>query len=65
MHFSFQGYDTSLFWDDDNGGKVYVTGSHYWRVLPGIEQFEIDLASGASLSGESVVISNGTGNTVS
>lgn len=60
--FDFQGYDTSLFWDDD--GKVYVQGSHYWRIFPAIQQFEIDLATGASLSGDPVTIWTGTGGMV-
>lgn len=60
--FSFPGYDTSLYWDDD--GRVYVQGSHNWRVYPAIQQFEIDLATGASLSGEPVTIWTGTGGLV-
>ena len=41
MHFDFEGYDTSPFWDDD--GKVYITGAHAWRVAPGIWMAEADL----------------------
>ncbi|KAF8645880.1 hypothetical protein AX16_007538 [Volvariella volvacea WC 439] len=59
MFFSFPGYDTSLFWDED--GKVYVQGSHYWRVLPAIQQYEIDLETRESLSGSPVTIWTGTG----
>ncbi|TFK50995.1 hypothetical protein OE88DRAFT_1660173 [Heliocybe sulcata] len=46
IHFSprFQGYDVSLFWDDD--GSTYVQGSHAWQVSPGIWQYEIDLSNG-------------------
>ncbi|KAI5123809.1 hypothetical protein M0805_009104 [Coniferiporia weirii] len=59
VHFTFPGYDTSLFWDDD--GTVYVQGSHYWRVYPAIQQFVIDLKTGESLSGDPVTIWTGTG----
>ncbi|THG97986.1 hypothetical protein EW145_g7505 [Phellinidium pouzarii] len=59
VHFTFQGYDTSLFWDND--GTVYVQGSHYWRVYPAIQQFAIDLKTGKSLSGNPVTLWNGTG----
>ena len=62
IHFTFEGYDTSLFWDDD--GRVYVQGSHAWRVYPAIEMFEIDLTSGKSLSGDPVILWNGTGGEV-
>lgn len=30
VHFDFQGYDTSPFWDDN--GKAYIVGAHAWRV---------------------------------
>lgn len=30
MHFDFEGYDTSPFWDDD--GTSYVVGSHAYKV---------------------------------
>ena len=63
VHFTFQGYDTSVFWDDD--GTTYIQGSHYWRVFPAIEQFAIDLETGTSLSGDPVIIWNGTGGMVS
>ncbi|TDL23067.1 hypothetical protein BD410DRAFT_859486 [Rickenella mellea] len=59
IRFTFTGYDTSLFWDDD--GKVYVQGSHYWRIFPAVQQFQIDLKTGASLNGDPVTIWNGTG----
>lgn len=58
VFFDFQGYDTSVFWDDD--GKTYMQGSHYWRVFPAIQQFEIDLATGKNLT-EPITIWNGTG----
>lgn len=44
IHFEFEGYDPSPFWDED--GKVYVTAAHAWRVSPGIHQAEIDLETG-------------------
>ncbi|KAF8996040.1 beta-xylosidase [Cyathus striatus] len=47
VHFKFGGYDTSLFWDDDVDGQVYVTGSHQYTVWPGIQQATIDLTTGA------------------
>ncbi|TFK73257.1 hypothetical protein BDN72DRAFT_762060 [Pluteus cervinus] len=59
IFFDFPGYDTSLFWDDD--GKVYVQGSHAWRVFPAIQQYEIDIKTGASLSGDPVTLWTGTG----
>lgn len=62
VFFDFQGYDTSVFWDDD--GKTYMQGSHYWRVFPAIQQFEIDLDTGKNLT-EPVTIWNGTGGMVS
>ena len=62
IFFDFPGYDTSLFWDDD--GKVYVQGSHAWRVFPAIQQYEIDLKTGASLSGDLVTLWEGTGGLV-
>ena len=30
MHFDFEGYDTSPFWDDD--GTSYIVGSHAYKV---------------------------------
>ncbi|KAI0048585.1 glycoside hydrolase family 43 protein [Auriscalpium vulgare] len=57
--FYFPGYDTSLFWDDD--GKVWVQGSHAWHVYPQIQQYQIDLATGLSLSGDPQAMWNGTG----
>ncbi|KLO11100.1 hypothetical protein SCHPADRAFT_831656 [Schizopora paradoxa] len=60
VHFSFEGYDTSLFWDDDVDGKVYVQGSHAWHVFPAIQSFEIDLNTGKNLS-EIITLWTGTG----
>lgn len=56
VHFGFQGYDTSPFWDD---GKVYVTGTYAWEVRPGIQMFELNLETGEM--GEVRNIWNGTG----
>ena len=61
VHFTFQGYDTSLFWDDD--GTTYVQGSHAWHVFPAIEQFKIDVRTGENLS-EPIILWNGTGGLV-
>ncbi|KAL4893105.1 glycosyl hydrolase [Aspergillus ambiguus] len=44
VHFEFGGYDTSLFWDDDD--QVYVTGSHEYKVWPGIQTATINLHTG-------------------
>jgi beta-xylosidase len=57
VHFDFQGYDTSPFWDND--GQVYITGTYAWEVRPGIQMFTIDLKTGAS--GPVQNIWNGTG----
>ncbi|KAB5593290.1 hypothetical protein CTheo_3293 [Ceratobasidium theobromae] len=61
ISFYFPGYDTSLFWDEEDGDKLYVQGSLYWRVKEGIAQFQLDLQTGASLSGEPKPIWSGTG----
>lgn len=57
VHFPFEGYDTSPFWDDD--GQVYIAGAHAWKVRPGIDFFTIDLETGEA--GPSKNIWNGTG----
>ncbi|KAF2136174.1 glycoside hydrolase family 43 protein [Aplosporella prunicola CBS 121167] len=57
VHFDFAGYDTSLFWDED--GQAYATGSHYFRVRPGMDQATIDLKTGDV--GEFATIWTGTG----
>ncbi|EJU05923.1 hypothetical protein DACRYDRAFT_127580 [Dacryopinax primogenitus] len=59
IHFYFPGYDTSLFWDYD--GKIWVQGSHAWQIYPQIQQYQIDLSTGQSLSGDPVMMWNGTG----
>ncbi|CAE6403150.1 unnamed protein product [Rhizoctonia solani] len=61
VRFDFPGYDTSLFWDENDDNRVYIQGALYWRVKEGIAQFEIDLETGASLSGEPKPIWSGTG----
>lgn len=62
VHFSFVGYDTSLFWDDD--GTAYIQGSHAWHIFPAIQQFKIDVNTGKALS-EPIILWNGTGGIVS
>ncbi|KAF9529461.1 arabinofuranosidase [Crepidotus variabilis] len=56
-HFKFEGYDTSPFWDAD--GTSYITGSHAWKVQPGIHQTTANLDTGEI--GEWTNIWNGTG----
>lgn len=58
VHFSFNGYDTSPFWDDDD--MVYMVGSHTWELYPAITAVPINLASGALLD-DVVNLWNGTG----
>lgn len=64
VHFQFRGYDTSLFWDDDD--RVYVVGSHYWRIFPAIQAYEISLDNGTNLSpgGVNFTLWSGTGGMV-
>ncbi|KAI0871735.1 glycoside hydrolase family 43 protein [Hypoxylon argillaceum] len=57
VHFDFEGYDTSPFWDVD--GKTYIIGAHAWRVSPGIMLAEADLDTGKV--GEWKTIWEGTG----
>ncbi|KAH8194273.1 hypothetical protein TruAng_011561 [Truncatella angustata] len=57
VHFDFVGYDTSPFWDLD--GKVYITGSHAYKISPGIWQAEANLDTGEV--GDWIDIWNGTG----
>ncbi|KAF2191472.1 glycoside hydrolase family 43 protein [Zopfia rhizophila CBS 207.26] len=44
LHFSYDGYNPSLFWDDN--GQTYVVGAHAWAIREGIDIFPIDLATG-------------------
>lgn len=46
VHFKFGGYDTSLFWDDNE--DIYVVGSHEYSVWPGIQLASIDLKTGTT-----------------
>ncbi|KAJ4417160.1 hypothetical protein N0V82_006360, partial [Gnomoniopsis sp. IMI 355080] len=57
-HFSFFGYDTSPFWTAD--GTSYIVGSHYWKVLPGLQLATVDLDTGEVLS-DWQTLWNGTG----
>ncbi|KAF2733436.1 xylosidase : arab-like proteininofuranosidase [Polyplosphaeria fusca] len=44
IHFPFEGYDTSPWWDGD--GTSYIVGSHAHRVEPGIHLAKVDLDKG-------------------
>jgi beta-xylosidase len=57
VHFDFEGYDTSPFWDDN--GKTYITGTFAWEVTPGIQLFPINLKTGER--GNITKIWDGTG----
>ncbi|KFZ04491.1 hypothetical protein V502_10110, partial [Pseudogymnoascus sp. VKM F-4520 (FW-2644)] len=57
IHFKFNGYDPSLFWDDDH--HLYLTGSHPWQLQPGIDQASINIKTGEV--GPIINIWNGTG----
>ncbi|GJJ12973.1 hypothetical protein Clacol_007220 [Clathrus columnatus] len=57
VHFTFEGYDVSPFWDSD--GKTYIQASHAWQVYPMIQQFEMDFSTGEM--GEIVDLWTGTG----
>jgi beta-xylosidase len=56
-HFSFEGYDPSVFWDQH--GQAYVTGAHAWQISPGINHATINLKTGRV--GDVINIWNGTG----
>ncbi|KAE8152241.1 glycosyl hydrolase [Aspergillus avenaceus] len=60
VYFTADGYDPSLFWDDD--GQVYVTWAPYWRIDPGIAQATINLETGEV--GPRKVVWGGSGNRV-
>ncbi|KAI0092356.1 arabinofuranosidase [Irpex rosettiformis] len=49
VHFEFEGYDTSPFWD--NSGKTYIVGGHAWRVQRMIKGWEMDYSTGAIIGG--------------
>ncbi|KAL4787123.1 glycosyl hydrolase [Aspergillus varians] len=57
VHFTADGYDPSLFWDDD--GQAYVTWGLLWNVRPGIMQSTIDVKTGEV--GKPINVWNGTG----
>lgn len=57
VHFDFQGYDPSPFWDDN--GDVYMVGAHAWQVYPAIQLSKVDLDTGET--GEWQTLWNGTG----
>lgn len=44
VHFDFEGYDTSPYWDEE--GTEYIVGSHAYRVEPGIHLAKVDLKTG-------------------
>lgn len=52
IHFDFDGYDPTLFWDDD--GQAHVVGSHPWHIQPGIDLAPLDLEFGEVGKKESV-----------
>lgn len=57
IHFKFDGYDTSPFWDDD--GTTYVVGASLWTSRPGIHLASINLEIGDV--GPQATLWNGTG----
>ncbi|KAK2597544.1 hypothetical protein N8I77_012323 [Diaporthe amygdali] len=57
VHFTFEGYDTSPFWDDD--GKAYIVGSHAFKVYPALQLAEANLETGEVGSWQTLW--NGTG----
>ncbi|KAL4962578.1 glycosyl hydrolase [Aspergillus stella-maris] len=57
IHFQFNGYDPTLFWDDN--GQTYVVGAHYANIYPGIELSKINVTTGET--SPQVGIWNGTG----
>ncbi|KAI9148449.1 Non-reducing end alpha-L-arabinofuranosidase BoGH43A [Paramyrothecium foliicola] len=57
IHFEFEGYDTSPFWDV--GDEAYVVAAHAWRVSPGIDLAKVNLQTGEVEKWERIW--NGTG----
>jgi beta-xylosidase len=57
VYFEFDGFDPSLFFDDDD--KIYVQGAYVlgYQGQPSttIKQFQIDLDTGKALSGQNVI----------
>ncbi|KAI0322698.1 arabinofuranosidase [Amylostereum chailletii] len=58
VHFTFEGYDASPFWD--NQGRSYIVASHAWHVRPAIQGFEMDFSTGVII-GEIRDMWSGTG----
>ncbi|KAI8068090.1 glycosyl hydrolase [Gongronella butleri] len=48
IYFDYPGYDTSLYFTDDN--RCLVHGSFYFRIRAEISQFEIDINTGKALT---------------
>ncbi|KFA75584.1 hypothetical protein S40288_04483 [Stachybotrys chartarum IBT 40288] len=44
IHFEYEGYDPSPWWDDD--GQAYIVAGHSWRVAQSIDLAEADLDTG-------------------
>ncbi|KAF2690224.1 glycoside hydrolase family 43 protein [Lentithecium fluviatile CBS 122367] len=58
VHFDFEGYDTSPYWDEQS--EEYIVGSHAYRVQPGIHLNKVNLKTG-ELKGNWTNLWNGTG----
>ncbi|KAF2642550.1 xylosidase : arab-like proteininofuranosidase [Massarina eburnea CBS 473.64] len=58
VHFDFEGYDTSPYWDEQ--GNEYIVGSHAYHVEPGIHLNKVNLKTG-EMSGNWTNLWNGTG----
>lgn len=56
VYFTADGYDPSIFWDDD--GQAYISWAMLWNVRSGIKQATIDVKTGEL--GQPVNIWNGT-----
>ncbi|KAL4877934.1 glycosyl hydrolase [Aspergillus karnatakaensis] len=52
VHFDFEGYDPSPFWDRD--GQAYMVASYYWRKELAIKIAKIDLRSGRTAPWETI-----------
>lgn len=55
VRFDFSGIDPSLFWDEDDGDKVYFCGSRGPGPMTTISLFEINLATGQKLTTERTI----------
>ncbi|KAF2271588.1 xylosidase : arab-like proteininofuranosidase [Westerdykella ornata] len=58
VHFPFQGYDPSPWWDDNE--ESHIVAAHAWRVDPGIHMAKVDLKTG-KVKSDWKKIWNGTG----